>query len=91
MVLFTVTLGGATGFTLSWISPGASLVAIPPLISILFIRSIAQYFANQKNYWNFKKLVDKISDDDKLKETFRIFFVKGKVFPTTSIEMKPWD
>lgn len=37
----TATAGGALGFTLSWVSAGASLVVSPVLISILLTRSVA--------------------------------------------------
>ena len=46
MIVITATANGAAGFTLSWFSAGASLVAPPVLISILLIRSVEQQIVN---------------------------------------------
>ncbi len=92
VIVITATAGGAAGFTLSWFSAGASLVAPPVLISILLIRSVAQQIVNQRDYSKFKKLVNRMLEDDELKQTIRAFFMEGEVpTTTTSIEMKPLD
>ena len=91
VIVITATTGGAAGFTLSWFSAGASLVAPPVLISILLIRSVAQQIVNQRDYSKFKKLVNQMLEDDELKQTIRAFFMEGEVPTTTGIEMKPWD
>jgi hypothetical protein len=91
VIIITATAGGATGFTLSWFSAGASLVAPPILISILLIRSVAQQIVNQRDYFKFKKLINQILEDDELKQTIRAFFMGGEVPTTTAIEMKPLD
>jgi hypothetical protein len=92
VIVITATAGGTTGFTLSWFSAGASLVAPPILISILLIRSVAQQIVNQRDYSKFKKLVTKMLEDDELKQTIRALFLEeGEVPTTTLIEMKPWD
>jgi hypothetical protein len=92
VIVITATAGGAAGFTLSWFSAGASLVAPPILISILLIRSVAQQIVNQRDYSKFKKLVTKMLEDDELKQTIRALFLEeGEVPTTTLIEMKPWD
>ena len=91
VIVITATAGGTAGFTLSWFSAGASLVAPPVLISILLIRSVAQQIINQRDYSEFKKLVNQMLEDDELKKTIRAFFIEGEVPTTTGIEMKPWD
>lgn len=92
VIVITATAGGAaTGFTLSWFSAGASLVAPPVLISILLIRSVAQQIVNQRDYAKFKKLVTQMLEDDKLKQTIRAFFTEGEVPKANLIEMKPLD
>ena len=91
VIVITATAGGAAGFTLSWFSASASLVALPVLISILLIRSVAQQIVNQRDYSKFKKLVNQMLEDDELKQTIRAFFMEGEVPTTTGIEMKPWD
>jgi hypothetical protein len=91
VIVITATAGGAAGFTLSWFSTGASLVAPPVLISILLIRSVAQQIINQRDYLKFKKLVNQMLEDDELKQTIRAFFIEGEPPKTTSIEMKPLD
>jgi hypothetical protein len=91
VIVITTTVGGAAGFTLSWFSAGASLVAPPVLISILLIRSLAQQIVNQKDYSKFKKLVNQMLEDDELQETIRAFVMESEVPTTTGIEMKPWD
>jgi len=91
VIVITVTTGGAIGFTLSWLSAGVSLVAPPALISILLIRTVAQQIVNQRDYSKFKTLINKMLEDDELKQTVQAFFIEGEVSPTTRIEMKPWD
>jgi hypothetical protein len=91
VIVITSTAGGAAGFTLSWFSAGASLVAPPVLISILLIRSVAQQIVNQRDYSNFQKLVNKMLEDDELKQTIRAFVFEGEVPRATRLEMKPWD
>ncbi|MEB1808623.1 MAG: hypothetical protein LPK26_15275 [Bacillaceae bacterium] len=91
VIVITVSAGGAAGFTISWFSVGASLVAPPLLISTLLIRSVIQQISNQRDYSQFKNMLNKMLDDDELKETIRAFFLEGEVPGTTSIEMKPLD
>lgn len=75
VIVITATIGYAASFTFSWFSTGASLVALPVLISILLILSIVQQIVNQRNYSKFKKLVNQMLEDDKLKQTIRAFFM----------------
>ena len=91
VIVITATAGGAAGFTLSWVSAGASLVAPPVLISILLIRSVAQQIVNQRDYSKFKKLVNQMLEDDELRKTIQAYFVEGEVPTTNLIEMKPLD
>jgi len=92
-IVATVTTGGAAGFALSWFSVGASLVVPPILISTLFLRSVTQQFLNQREYSKFKKMVEKMLDDDELEKTFQGFFIEGGVpTPIPEIrEIKPLD
>ena len=69
VIVITATAGGIAGFTLSWFSAGATLVATPVLISILLIRSVAQQIVNQRDYLKFKKLVNQMLEKDELKQT----------------------
>lgn len=91
VIVITATAGGAAGFTLSWFSAGASLVAPPVLMSILLIRSFAQQIVNQRDYVKFKKLVTQILEDDELKQTIQAFFMEAEVPKANLIEMKPLD
>ena len=91
VIVITSTIGGAAGFTLSWFSAGASLVAPPVLISVLLIRSVVQQMINQKDYAKFKKFINQILEDDELKETLRAFFVDTDIPTTRGIEMTPWN
>lgn len=91
VIVITATAGGAAGFIISWFSAGASLVAPPVLISMLLIRSAAQQIINQRDYLKFKKMVNKMLEDDELRQTVRAFFVDGEPLKTTPIEMKPLD
>jgi hypothetical protein len=75
VIIITATIGYAASFTFSWFSTGASLVALPVLISILLILSIVQQIVNQRDYSKFKKLVNQMLEDDKLKQTIRAFFM----------------
>ena len=90
VIVITSTVGGAAGFTLSWFSAGASLVAPPVLISVLLIRSVVQQMINQKDYAKFKKFINQILEDEELAETIRAKFFDSP--PTTNgIEMTPWS
>ena len=91
VIVITATAGGTAGFVLSWFSAGASLVAPPVLISILLIRSIAQQIVNQRDYLKFKNMVNKMLEDQELKETIRAIFIDGEPPKTNFIEMKPLD
>lgn len=93
VIVFTAAAGGAAGFTISWFSVGASLVTPPLLGSVLLLRSVMQQLLNQREYSNFKKMVNKMLDDDDLKETIRAFFTEGEG-PTLSsgrLKMGPPD
>jgi hypothetical protein len=91
VIVFTATAGGAAGFTLSWFSAGAALVAPPMLISTLLLRSLTQQILNQRDYLKFKKMV--MLEDDNLKETLRAVFLEGEgpVSSSSRIEMGPPD
>lgn len=91
VIVITASAGGAAGFTISWFSVGASLIAPPLLISTLLIRSVIQQISNQRDYSQFKNMLNKMLDDDELEETIRAFFLEEEVPGTTSIEMKPLD
>ena len=91
VIVITATSGGAAGFAISWFSAGATLVVPPVLISVLLLRSVNQQLLNQRDYSQFKKMVDKMLNDDELKETIRAFFIEGEPPTTSGIEMKPWN
>jgi hypothetical protein len=93
VIVITATAGGAAGFTISWFSAGASLVAPPILISILLIRSVAQQIVNLRDYAKFKKLVTQMLEDDELKKTLQaVFMEEGEVPKRNLIEMnRPSD
>jgi len=92
VIIMTATAGGAAGFTISWFSAGASLVAPPLVISIILLRNVGQQIVNQRNYSKFKKLVKKMFEDNELKQTIRALFLEGEVPTTnTSIAMKLLD
>ena len=89
VIVFTAT----AGFTLSWFMVGAALVAPPRLLSTLLLRSFTQQMLNQMEYSKFKKMVNKMLDDDDLKEKLRAFFLEGEGPANSSrrIEMGPSD
>jgi hypothetical protein len=96
VIILTSTLGGAVGFTISWFSVGAILVAPPVLISAILLRSATQQILNHKDYFKFKKIVDKTLEDDELKETIRAFFIegnegKGQTPVSGGLKFKPVD
>ena len=78
VIVFTATAGGALGFTLSWFSVGAALVAPPLLISTLLLRSVTQQILNLKEYSKLKKMVTKMLNEDDLKETLQGIFLEGE-------------
>ena len=91
VIIITSTLGGATGFSIAWFSAGAALVTPPLLILTLLIRSVLQQIANQNDYSKFKNLMNKMLDDEKLKETLRAVFDDVARPSVTPMQMKPFD
>lgn len=91
VIVTTVCLGGALGFTLSWFFIAASLATPPLLVSTLIIRSVTQQVTDHREYAKFKKLVNQMLDDDDLKQTIRAFFTDGEVTNSNRIEMKPFN
>jgi len=93
VIVFTATAGGAAGFTLSWFTAGAVLVAPPLLVTTLLLRSFTQQMLNQMEYSKFKKMVNQMLDDDDLKETLRAVLLEGEGPATSSsrIKMGPSD
>ena len=93
LIVFTATTGGAAGFTFSWLTTGAALVAPPLLATTLFLRSVTQQMLHQVEYSKFKKMVNQILDNDDLKERLRLFFleVKDPATKFSRIEMGPSD
>ena len=93
VIVLTSTLVGEAVFTISWFSVGAILVSPPLLISVLLLRSATQQILNQIDYSNFRKMVNKMLDDDELKKTIRAFFVEGEGQNPVSgwLKMKPVD
>jgi hypothetical protein len=91
VIVLTATLGGAAGFTISWFSVGTVLVSPPLLISVLLLRSATQQILNQRDYSNFRKMVNKMLDDDELKETIRALFIDEESQTPVSggLKMKP--
>jgi hypothetical protein len=91
VIVITSTVGGAAGFTLSWFSVGASLVAPPLLLSALLVRSVGQQITNHREYSDFKNRIESILGDEDLKETIRAFFVEGEdPIPNSGrLEIKP--
>jgi hypothetical protein len=93
VIILTSTIGGAAGFTIAWFSVGSILVAPPLLISVLLLRSVTQQILNQRDYSNFKKMVNKMLDDDELKKTIKAFFTEdGSLTPNFGkLKMEPLD
>ena len=91
VIIITATAGGTVGFTLSWFSAGAALVAPPILISTLLIRSLLQQLVNQRDYLKFKKLVNQMLENEELKQTLQALWVDKESLATPTIEMKPFD
>lgn len=93
VIIFTTTAGGALGFTLSWLSVGASLVAPPVLASSLLLQSFTQQLLNQRQYLNFKHMINKLANDPDMQDILRVAFVEGKA-PTPNpgrLKMGPPD
>jgi hypothetical protein len=93
IIVITASVGGAAGFILSWFSVGAILVSPPVLISTLLLRSTIQQILNQREYSKFKKIINKMLDDDELKETIQAFFMgaEGSTSSSGILKMEPLD
>jgi len=91
VIIITSTAGGAAGFTLSWFSAGAALVATPVLTLTLLTRSLLQQRVNQRDYSKFKKMINRMLDDEELKQKIRAFWIDGESPANTPIGMKLFD
>jgi hypothetical protein len=69
------------------------LVSTPLLIAVLLLRGVTQQILNQRDYLDFKKMVNKMLDDDELKETIRAFFIErqGQTPISGGLKIKPVD
>jgi len=93
VIVFTITSGGAAGFTLSWLSVGASLVTPPLIASVLVLRSFTQQVINQREYSKFKRILNEMLKDEELQIILRPVFT-GDEPPTVGsleFEMGPSD
>jgi hypothetical protein len=88
VIVITSSIGGVAGFVLAWFSVGAILVSPSIIISALLMRSVSKQILDQRDYLQFKNMVNKMLDDDELKETVRAFFVEGQG-PTPSLDPGP--
>jgi hypothetical protein len=74
VIVFTTLAGGATGFTIAWLSVGASLVSPPLLAGLLFIKSFREQWINFHEYKKFKEGIEKLLKDPEIRETIRAIF-----------------
>jgi len=79
IIITTIKSSGLTRFIVLRLSAGVILITIPTLISILLIRGVIQQIITKKNYSKFKKLINRMLDDNELKENIKTFFVKNEV------------
>ena len=91
VIVITATAGGTTGFIVSWLSAGATIIAPPVLISFLFIRSFVQQLINEADYLKFKQYLERALNDDELRETLRTYFMKGEPPSYNTIQMGNFD
>lgn len=95
VIVFTLTAGGAAGFTIAWFSTGAALVSPILLSTVLFARSFIQQVQNQIDYLKFKAILTKMLDDDELKETLVAAIQEFKegtpAFGTLEIQSRDFD
>lgn len=91
-IVITATTGGATGFVLGWLTVGATVV-VPPLLAFFFVlRSAVQQIFNQWEYAKYVDLLDRMLEDERIKESIKAIMVEGKVLPrSSSIEMRPFE
>jgi len=76
VILITATAGGTAGFIVSWFSAGAALISPVLLSTVLAIRSVTQQIISERDYVKFKTMLNKMFDDDELKDTIRVFVTK---------------
>jgi len=80
VIVITSLVGGTAGFTVAWLSVGATLVSVPFLATLLLAKSFKQQWLNNKDYKEFK-------------ETMKIFFdspeIKGNLFGYFDPDLNP--
>lgn len=93
IIVITATAGGLAGFTLSWFSVGASLVAPPLLISFLFLQNLTQQMLNNRAYEEFKSKMKELLKDNEIGESLRAVFLEDEGLTPSSggLDMEPTD
>ena len=71
VVIATSTLGGGSGFIISWCSLGITLFAPTLIFGILSVRGLGQQIFDQNSYSNFKKMFDRMLKDDEIKDELK--------------------
>lgn len=71
VAITTWTLGGGSGFIMSWCSLGITLFVPTLIFGILSARGLGQQIFNQNSYANFKKMFDRMLKDDEIKDELK--------------------
>jgi len=84
VIVFTSLAGGATGFTIGWITAGATLVSVLFLATLLFAKSLQQQWLNVQDYRRLKEQMKRLLEDPELQQTLIGFFETNINPPMTS-------
>lgn len=90
VIVYTIAAGGASGFTASWYSVGATIVVPSVLAALLFTRSVMQQIDNYMAYRRFKTILMRLLDDPELQKRLQTYFTDGnaRTQPPSSGQME---
>jgi hypothetical protein len=89
VIVFAIVSGGSAGFTVSWLSAGASLITPVLLLTTFILRSTGQQILHNIDFAKFKETLINLMENEKVRDTIDITFQDDPDIPVSSIQMSP--
>lgn len=89
IIVFAIVSGGTAGFTISWLSAGASLITPILLLTTLMFKSVSQQFCHNIDFAKIEQEILNLMENPTVRDTIKITFQDEHDVPLNSIEMIP--
>lgn len=89
VIVMTTVAGGSMGFTVAWLSVGATLISIPFLASLLLGRSVKQQWLHYKDFKEFQKKMKELFDNPDIKE-YLLGYFETNLNPNSTTSKLDW-